>query len=311
MNEFYHQPVLLKEAIDLLQCGAGKIFVDGTVGGGGHAEAILERIGTDGHLIGIDFDEEALNASKARLAKFGESVTLVRGNFAAIADILYHRGMEKIDGAIVDLGVSSHQLLSAERGFSFAHEAPLDMRMSRNEGGISAELIVNTFTEARIKSILKEYGEERMAGLIARAICTRRSQAPIVTTVQLAEIVARVVRSRTKGIHPATRTFQALRIAVNQELENIASFIPAIVPLLRRGSRLVVISFHSLEDRIVKHAFASLASSCDCPRGVPVCVCGKVPSLKIITKKPVIPGEQEIRNNHASRSAKLRVAERI
>ncbi len=292
---------------ELIECG---VFLDATVGGGGHAEAILKKTAPAGRLIGIDWDTEAIAASKERLEGFGTRVDIIKGNFADVDKLLSAQGIEALDGALLDLGVSSPQLLNPERGFSFLHEAPLDMRMSREDARISAQEIVQSFTPQRLAEIIKDYGEERMAKAIAKAICRQRSQFPIVTTTQLANIIAAVVR-RHGRLHPATRTFQALRIAVNAELTNLSSVIPKLVSLLKKGARMVIISFHSLEDRIVKRAFQELASSGEPPYGFPVGVCPKQPLLKIITKKPLTPSTQEMSENPAARSAKLRVAERI
>jgi len=311
-SQFRHRPVLLDEALTALiyKDTKGGVFLDGTIGGGGHAEAILTKIAPAGKLLGLDLDDEAIVASRERLKNFAPYLDIMRGNFAAVDELLNKKGITALDGALLDLGVSTHQLASAHRGFSFLHEAPLDMRMAGQQGGITAGDIIQTSKWEELARIIRDYGEEKMAKAIAKAICKRCAIAPILTTTQLASIVAGISK-RHSGIHPATKTFQALRIAVNNELENLRVFIPKIVPFLNKGARLAIISFHSLEDRIVKRTFQDLASNCECPRGIPVCVCQKQPLLKIITKKPITPSIQEIMENPAARSAKLRVAERI
>ena len=311
MSVFRHQTVLCSEAVDALNCQDGGIFVDGTLGGGGHAVEILNCISPTGKLIGIDLDDEAISAAGEKLSQRGNKI-LVKGNFADIDTILDKMGVERINGAIIDVGVSSHQLLEARRGFSFMQEAPLDMRMSA-DAELSAFEIVNTFSESELARIIKEYGEERMAKRIAREICRQREISPIETTTELAKLISPLVfsRHRVRGIHPATKSFQAVRIAVNDELNNLKTFLDKIIPRIVPGGRLAVISFHSLEDRIVKQTFVALASTCVCPRNMPICVCGKQALVKIITKKPIIASEQEVERNSSARSARLRVAERI
>jgi 16S rRNA (cytosine1402-N4)-methyltransferase len=310
--DVFHKPVMVAEVVESLRLRPGTVTVDGTVGGGGHAEAILLNTAPDGLLIGIDADGDALYAAEKRLAPFGKRAILVKGNFADMETILTEKNTGKVDGILLDLGVSSHQLDTAERGFSFAMDAPLDMRMDRDHGTRASDL-VNTLPWEELATIIKNYGEERMAGRIARAIVRKRTQAPIRTTADLAGVVAGAFppdagRSR---IHPATRTFQALRIAVNDELTSLRKAVADGVEWLKPGGRFSVISFHSLEDRIVKNAFRAGEKGCTCPPDLPVCACGEKPLLKVITRKPVTPGDEEIRDNPRARSAKLRTAERI
>ncbi len=303
---------MVREVIASLCCRAGALYLDGTVGGGGHAEAILEKTAPDGRLIGIDADAEALEEAEKRLAPFGSRKTLVQGNFADLSEILNAQGIGKVDGILLDLGVSSHQLDTADRGFSFSQEAPLDMRMDGRRGSGAADL-VNTLSETELARIIWEYGEERMAKRIARAICTARTLSPIGTTAELAALVLRAVppTAERRRIHPATRTFQALRIAVNDELGSLQRALAAGVERLTPGGRFSIISFHSLEDRMVKDAFRSGGKGCHCPPDLPVCVCQGKATLKVLTRKPVLPGEAEISENPRARSAKLRTAERI
>jgi 16S rRNA (cytosine1402-N4)-methyltransferase len=310
--EGFHKPVLVAEVIASLRCRAGGLYVDGTVGGGGHAFEILSNSAPDGRLIGIDADEEALREARTHLAPFGERASLVKGNFADMEAILSGMKIGMADGILLDLGVSSHQLDTAERGFSFTLDAPLDMRMDRQWGRTAADL-VRTLSREALEEILRKFGEERMAGRIARAIVERRALSPIRTTADLAAIVTRAL-PKAHGpvrIQPATRTFQAIRIAVNDELESLRQGLAAAMARLKTGGRIAVISFHSLEDRIVKEAFREGEKGCICPPALPVCACGRRPSLTVITRKPVMAGEDEIRDNPRARSAKLRVAERI
>ncbi|MDA8124455.1 MAG: 16S rRNA (cytosine(1402)-N(4))-methyltransferase RsmH [Deltaproteobacteria bacterium] len=310
--DVFHRSVMVREVIASLCCRAGALYLDGTVGGGGHAEAILEKTAPDGRLIGIDADAEALEEAEKRLAPFGSRKTLVQGNFADLSEILNAQGIGKVDGILLDLGVSSHQLDTADRGFSFSQEAPLDMRMDGRRGSGAADL-VNTLSETELARIIWEYGEERMAKRIARAICTARTLSPIGTTAELAALVLRAVppTAERRRIHPATRTFQALRIAVNDELGSLQRALAAGVERLTPGGRFSIISFHSLEDRMVKDAFRSGGKGCHCPPDLPVCVCQGKATLKVLTRKPVLPGEAEISENPRARSAKLRTAERI
>jgi 16S rRNA (cytosine1402-N4)-methyltransferase len=308
----FHIPVMIREVVSSLHCRAGALYVDCTVGGGGHAEAILRSTAPDGLLIGIDTDGEALDEAKKRLAPFNTRMILVKGNFADMDTILTGMNIGKADGILLDLGVSSHQLDTAHRGFSFALDAPLDMRMDRSQGSSAYDLL-QTLPEEELARIIREYGEERMARRIARSIVEKRNLTPIRTTAELAATVARALPhgAGRQRIHPATRTFQALRIAVNDELAGLHRAIAGGMERLRPGGRLSVISFHSLEDRIVKNAFRIGEKGCTCPPDLPVCACGQKPTLKVVNRKPIIPGEAEISGNPRSRSAKLRTAERI
>ena len=286
---------------------ADGVYVDCTAGGGGHSLAIAERLGTNGRLIAIDQDRAALAACEKRLAAYHDRVTLVKNNFENIRMIL---GDQKIDGACIDLGVSTYQLTEADRGFSYLLDAPLDMRMD-TDLPFSAKDLVNTYAHGALAQIISDFGEERFAGRIASAIVSAREQAPIETTLELVRIIEKVVPYNPKHGHPAKRTFQALRIAVNHELDIIEPTLRALVDALNPGGRLAVISFHSLEDRIVKQTFANLAKGCTCPPSFPVCVCGQAPKIDIITKKPILPSEEECTENSPSHSAKLRVVEKL
>ena len=304
-----HEPVLLNEILEYLQPNRPDgTFVDATLGLGGHSETLLERH-PDVRLIGIDRDPEALERSKERLSRFGDRVTLVRGRHESLIDILKQSNVATISGLLADLGVSSMQLDDASRGFSFRFEGPLDMRMGRE--GTSAADLVNSLDERELASILREYGEEPMARRIARAIVDARSEAPIETTSRLAEIIRSVKRPRPNDIDPSTLTFQALRIAANEELTGLDRFIDDAVSVLESGARIAIISFHSLEDRIVKRAFRRLQGECTCPPGMPVCGCGAKEIVKILTGRPVTASEEEEKRNPRSRSAKLRVAEKV
>lgn len=308
--EFYHEPVMLKEVIESLLVNRTGVYVDCTIGGAGHAYAILKN--TDAFLVGIDRDDDALDFAERKLSEFGKRKVLVKANFADLNRVLNDLKIEKVDGVLLDLGVSSRQLDDAERGFSFSQEAPLDMRMDRS-AGLSAYDIVNSFAQNELERIIRFYGEEKMAARIARAISKRRKESPVETTTRLAAIVASCMPPHLKWqkIHPATRTFQAIRIAVNNELDNLQPAIAAATEALKPGGRLCVISFHSLEDRIVKNEIRYLEKGCVCPPAIPVCVCRKEAKLKNITKKPLIPSAEETATNPRSRSAKLRVAERV
>ncbi len=310
ITDFYHEPVMLKEVIDSLLVGRTGVYVDGTVGGAGHSYAILKN--TDAFLVGIDCDDDALAFAERKLAEFGSRKVLIKANFANLDNILKSLNIEKVDGVLLDLGVSSRQLDTAQRGFSFSQQAPLDMRMDRSLR-LSAYDIVNNFAQNELEKIIRFYGEEKMAARIARTISEKRKLSPIETTTQLAAIVASCMpaKLRWQKIHPATRTFQAIRIAVNNELDNIKPAIHAATETLKPGGRLCVISFHSLEDRIVKNEIRSLEGVCECPRDVPVCVCKKEAKLKNMTRKAVMPAEEEIESNPRARSAKLRIARRI
>ena len=305
-----HVSVLLHECIENLNIRPDGIYVDGTLGMGGHSEQIAARL-TTGKLIGIDRDETAIERAGARLAPFGDRVQLVHGNFRDAAAILDRLGIDAVDGMLFDLGVSSPQLDESERGFSYMHDAPLDMRMDATEG-LSAWNVVNEWPEGELKRILYEYGEERYAPRIAGAIVRARAQQPIATTMELVD----VIRSAMPGAalrekqHPAKRSFQAIRIAVNDELGELPPMLRAAEKNLKPGGRLAVITFHSLEDRIVKRELQALATGCTCPPEFPVCVCGKKPKMKLITRKPIVSGEEELNENPRARSAKLRVAEK-
>jgi 16S rRNA (cytosine1402-N4)-methyltransferase len=310
--DVFHKPVLVGEVIASLRCRTGVVYVDGTLGGGGHAFEILRSSAPDGRLIGIDADGDAIREAQKRLAPFGDRAILVKGNFADMENTLSGMNIKKVGGILLDLGVSSHQLDTAERGFSFTLDAPLDMRMDRTRGP-SAYDLVHTLSEEDWGELIRKFGEERMAGRIARAIVKRRALSPIRTTADLAGVVAGALPGTRKPsrIHPATRTFQALRIAVNDELVNLHRAITGGMECLKPGGRFSVISFHSLEDRIVKNAFRAAEKGCICPSDLPVCVCGRKPTMKVVTRKPVVPGKDEIRDNPRARSAKLRTAERI
>lgn len=304
-----HDPVLLSEVLEHLEPNRPDgILVDATVGLGGHSEALLER-NPQARLIAIDRDPEALERSRQRLSRFGDRVTLVRGRHESLLEILKQSGVGTVSGLLADLGVSSMQLDDAARGFSFRFEGPLDMRMG-SEGKSAADL-VNTLEEHELSRIIRDYGEEPMARRIARAIVTAREEAPIETTSRLAEVIRSVKKSRPHDIDPSTLTFQALRIATNEELIELERFVDDAVSVLESGARIAVISFHSLEDRIVKRAFRRLAGECTCPPGMPVCGCGATSFVKVLTGRPLTASEEEVQRNPRSRSAKLRVAERI
>ncbi|MFA5322304.1 MAG: 16S rRNA (cytosine(1402)-N(4))-methyltransferase RsmH [Smithella sp.] len=310
ITDFYHEPVMLREVIESLLVSRTGVYVDCTVGGAGHAYAILKE--TDARLVGIDCDDDALQFAEKRLAEFGSRKVLIKANFADLGKILENLNIEKVDGVLLDLGVSSHQLETDHRGFSFSKKALLDMRMDRSLK-ISAYDIVNSFAQNELEEIIRFYGEEKMATRIARTISKKRQLAPIETTAELAAIIASCMPAKLKWqkIHPATRTFQAIRIAVNNELDNIKPAIHAAADALQPGGRLCVISFHSLEDRIVKNEIRFLEGVCVCPRDVPFCVCQKEAKLKKMTRKAIIPTQEEIEANPRARSAKLRVARRI
>ena len=308
---FSHTSVLLYECLDALAIRPDGIYVDGTAGGAGHSREIAKRL-TTGRLIAIDQDAAAVEVARQRLAPYGERATVVRDNFKNISLVCDEYQVEGIDGVLLDLGVSSYQLDTPGRGFSYNADAPLDMRMDDRQAK-SAYTVVNTYPEEELKRILFEYGEEKFSGRIARKIVERRSQRPIETTGELVDIIKAAIpaAAREGGHHPAKRSFQAIRIEVNSELDVIEPAIRSAVNMLRPGGRIVIITFHSLEDRIVKQTFAKLAQGCTCPKTIPVCVCGNKPKVKIITKKPVLPGPMELENNPRSRSAKMRAAEKI
>lgn len=307
--DFKHISVLLEESVNMLGIKPDGIYVDGTLGGGGHSELILKRLGDGGRLIGIDRDMTAINAASARLKPYGDKFVAVHDNFKNVKNILKRLNIGKIDGAILDLGVSSPQLDNGERGFSYHKDAPLDMRMNQ-EDKLSAYEVVNTYPADKLKRIIYEYGEERYSGAIARRIEEERAKKPIETTFELSEIVKSAFpkSERFKEKHPAKRTFQAIRIEVNGELELLKPALCDFVDVMKPGGAIAVITFHSLEDRIVKNEFSNLASGCECPKSFPVCVCGKRPVIKLINKKPVIANENELEENIRAHSAKLRGA---
>ena len=311
MSEFHHISVLLDECIQGLNIMPDGIYVDGTLGGAGHASHIASKI-TTGRLIGIDRDEVALTAAAERLAPYGDRVTLVHSNFCDIASVLARLGIGGVDGILLDLGVSSPQLDDGARGFSYMADAPLDMRMDHSEA-LTAAAVVNTWSYEELKRILYEYGEERYAPQIASAICKRREQAPVRTTLELVDIIRSAMppAALREKQHPAKRSFQAIRIAVNDELGAVSQVMRDAIPCLNPGGRLAVITFHSLEDRIVKNAMAEAAKGCTCPPSFPVCVCGKKPKVRLITRKPIVSGEEELSRNPRARSAKLRICEKL
>jgi 16S rRNA (cytosine1402-N4)-methyltransferase len=302
----------LDECIEGLHIRPDGIYVDGTAGGAGHSSEIASRLGEGGMLLALDQDETAVAVATDRLSKFGERARVVRSNFRELDKVCDELGIETIDGLLLDLGVSSYQLDTAERGFSYQADAPLDMRMDvRNP--LTARTVVNEYSEGEIRRILFEYGEERFSSRIASNIVREREKAPIETTGELVEIIKRSIPAaqRDGGHHPAKRSFQALRIEVNAELDVIAPAIRSAVNLLQKGGRLAIITFHSLEDRIVKQTFAELAEGCTCPKSFPICVCGNKPKVKIITRKPILPDAEELEINPRSHSAKLRIAEKL
>lgn len=312
MEPFAHYSVMAAEVLQYLAPRSGGVYLDGTLGGGGHSELILEASGPDGLVYGIDRDPAALAAAGRRLERFGNRFRPLRGAFGDLAALLSGHGVTAIDGLVLDLGVSSPQLDHAERGFSFRADGPLDMRMDPTYGETAADL-VNRLSERELEQAIKEYGEERWARKIAQRIVVARQDRPFETTRQLAELVERTIprRFQEDRIHPATRTFQGLRILVNNELEQLEQGLQAAIDLIRPGGRLVVISFHSLEDRIVKQRLRDAASGCRCPRQLPQCVCGQRPLLRVLTSRPVMAGGAELAENPRSRSAKLRAAERL
>ena len=310
--EFKHVSVLLQETIDGLAVKPDGIYVDGTTGGGGHSYEICKRLGENGRLICIDQDAEALAAAEKRLEPFAGIVTIVKSKYAQMKEVLKQLGIDKVDGIVLDLGVSSYQLDNAERGFSYREDAPLDMRMDR-EQTLTARDIVNEYPESELYRIIKEYGEERFAKNIARNICKRRQDKPLETTFELVDIIrgSMPAKARNGKSHPAKRTFQAIRIECNQELEVLRQALDEMVDLLKDGGRISIITFHSLEDRMVKTSFRRQENPCTCPPDFPVCVCGNKPKGKVITRKPILPSEEECEQNTRSKSAKLRVFERI
>lgn len=308
--EFKHYSVLLKESVDYLNVNADGVYADATLGGGGHSYEILSRGAKK--LIGIDQDRDAISAASKRLEAFGDKLITVNRNFSEIKAILDELGIEKIDGAVMDLGVSSYQLDNAERGFSYMHDAPLDMRMNRDNPK-SAYDVVNGYSESELTKIFYEYGEEKWSARIAKFIVEKRNEQEIKTTGELTEIIKAAIpkAARMEGGHPAKRVFQAIRIEVNGELEILKQAVNDFVDALKPGGVLSVITFHSLEDRIVKKTFKELAQGCTCPKSFPVCVCGKTSAVKVLTTKPILPSEKELDENSRSKSAKLRVVVKL
>ena len=311
MKAFYHVSVLLEECLEGLAIKPDGIYVDGTLGGAGHSSQIAKRL-TTGRLIGIDRDPVALEAAAKRLEPYKDRVTLVHSNFCEIKQVLMDLNINGVDGILLDLGVSSPQLDDGERGFSYMADAPLDMRMNGGDA-ISAETVVNTWPQEELRRILYAYGEERYAPQIAAAICRRREQSPIKTTLELVDIIRSAMppAALREKQHPAKRSFQAIRIAVNDELGSVEKVMQDAIPTLNPGGRLAVITFHSLEDRIVKTGMADAAKGCTCPPNFPVCVCGNKPKVKLISRKPIVASPQELEENPRARSAKLRVCEKI
>jgi len=310
--DFEHIPVLLNETLEYRDPKPGGVYIDGTLGGAGHSSEIVKRIVPGGVLIGIDQDSNAIDAAKRRLEAYKDNVVIVRDNFRNIKTIALQKGFKEVDGILLDIGVSSHQLDEKERGFSYMQDGPLDMRMD-TENSLNASDIVNNSSEQELIRILRDYGEEKWAVRIAKFIAEERKNNRIDTTFKLADIIQRAIpaAARRDGGHPAKRTFQALRIAVNDELQVLEEAVTNAAGLLKPGGRLVVITFHSLEDRIVKKIFNNMEKPCTCPPQLPVCACGKEPLLRVITKKPVTAGAEELKVNTRSKSAKLRAAERV
>ena len=311
MTEFHHVSVLLDECIEGLNIKPDGIYVDGTLGGAGHSSQIAKRL-TTGRLIGIDRDPVALKAAGKRLESYADRVTLVHSNFCEIAQVLKYLNIEAVDGILLDLGVSSPQLDDGARGFSYMADAPLDMRMN-SEDALNADTVVNTWSYEELKRILYTYGEERYAPQIASAICRRREQNPIRTTLELVDVIRSAMppAALREKQHPAKRSFQAIRIAVNDELGSVEKVMKDAIPCLAPGGRLAVITFHSLEDRIVKTSMAEASKGCTCPPEFPVCVCGKKPKVKLISRKPIVSGKEELDANPRARSAKLRICEKL
>lgn len=307
---FEHKSVLLTETIEGLQIRPDGIYVDGTLGGGGHSYEIAKRL-TDGRLIGIDQDQAAIEAAGMRLSPFGDKVTIVRSNYRNTREVLSELGIEKIDGMILDLGVSSYQFDTKERGFSYRFDSPLDMRMDTRQS-FSAKEIVNGYSEMELYHVIRDYGEDKFAKNIAKHIVMARKKKPVETTGELCEIIKAAIpaKIRAEGGHPAKRTFQAIRIECNKELEVLRESLETLIELLNPGGRLCIITFHSLEDRIVKAAFKKAENPCICPPNFPVCTCGRVSQGKVVTGKPILPGEEELSENSRAASAKLRIFEK-
>ena len=308
--EFRHISVLLEESVDLLEVKPDGIYADGTLGGGGHSSLICSRLSENGRLIGIDRDMTAIYAASERLSQFGDRVTIVHNNFVNIKQVLSGLDINAIDGAILDLGVSSPQLDTAERGFSYNMDARLDMRMNR-EDSLSAYEVVNTYTEEQLSKIIFEYGEERFARQVAKRIAAAREKTPIETTFQLVDVIKSAIPAKLRDKNPAIRTFQAIRIEVNKELEILETAIRDFVDVLKPGGVLSIITFHSLEDRIVKQTFQKLSEGCTCPKNFPVCVCGNKPVVKLINRKPIVSGSAELDMNIRAHSAKLRAVKKL
>lgn len=308
--EFHHISVLLNETVDGLNINPDGIYVDGTMGGGGHSREILKRL-NQGKLIGFDRDMTAINVCRERLSEFGERVEFVNRNFFEIKDVLSEMGIESINGAVLDLGVSSYQLDTASRGFSYQHDAPLDMRMNESDP-VSAKDIVNSYSEEQLAEIIWRYGEDRWSKRIAQFIVAEREKEEILTTGRLVDIIKKAVPkgARQDGPHPAKRTFQAIRIEVNSELAGLEKAVRDFIDVLSPGGRLSIITFHSLEDRIVKNVFAEMARGCTCPPEIPICICGKKSAGKVITKKGIAASDEELENNPRARSAHLRIFEK-
>lgn len=308
---FEHKSVLLEETIDSLNIKPDGIYVDGTLGGGGHASEVCRRLGEHGRLIGIDQDQDAIMAASERLKEFGDKVTIVRSNYEQIKDVLQELGIEKVDGIYLDLGVSSYQLDTADRGFTYREDAPLDMRMDQRKTETAAD-IVNEYDEMELYRIIRDYGEDKFAKNIAKHIVRAREEKRIETTGELIEIIKAAIPAKVRAVggHPAKRTFQAIRIELNHELDVLNNSIDTMIDLLNPEGRLSIITFHSLEDRIVKNRFKENENPCICPPHFPVCVCGRKSKGKVVTRKPIVPSDEEIEENKRSKSSKLRVFER-
>lgn len=309
---FEHVSVLLNETVDGLNIKPDGIYVDATLGGGGHAYEVCSRLSDKGKFVGIDQDAAAIEAASGRLKDFGEKVTIVRSNYCEIKSQLKKLGIDKVDGIVIDLGVSSYQLDTVDRGFSYRFDAPLDMRMDQRQQ-MTARDIVNTYSEAELFRVIRDYGEDKFAKNIAKHIVMEREKAPIETTEQLNEVIRHAIpmKVRKNTGHPSKRTFQAIRIELNQELDVLRDTLDDMIEMLNPGGRICIITFHSLEDRIVKSAFRKNENPCICPSHFPVCVCGNKSKGKVITRKPILPGEEELENNSRSKSAKLRIFERV
>ncbi len=307
----YHTSVLLRETVEALKIRPDGVYVDGTLGGGGHSYEICKRLSQKGRLIGIDQDAAAIEAASARLGEFKNKVTLIRSNYCEMKKILTDIGVTAVDGILLDLGVSSHQLDTADRGFTYREDAPLDMRMDQRQAR-TAKDIVNGYSEMELYRIIRDYGEDRFAKNIAKHIVQARQEKPLCTTGELVEVIKAAVPAKIRAVggHPAKKTFQAIRIELNNELGVLQDSLDDMIELLDNGGRICIITFHSLEDRIVKNGFREKENPCTCPKDFPVCVCGKHPLGRVITRKPILPGEEEIEANSRAKSAKLRVFER-